>query len=188
MLRSLIVGLWQCFWRLRRAGPARAQSGYDRPGGDYSHFQVQNGDPAACAARCERDAHCRAWSFSYPDYGAQLGDMLAQARGQAAGQGELLRLGRARRRRDRAARRRRSNIPSIATAATSARSRPSRTRRARSAPTPARPTRAAGPGPIAAPATARRSRAASSRTRSSRRGTGRAASRAWCGDLTKVGI
>ena len=46
--------------------PARAQSGFDRPGGDYSSFSVRSGDPAACAARCERDGRCRAWSFSYP--------------------------------------------------------------------------------------------------------------------------
>jgi PAN domain len=48
------------------ARPAQAQSGYDRPGADYTHFLVANGDPALCAARCERDARCRAWSFSYP--------------------------------------------------------------------------------------------------------------------------
>jgi hypothetical protein len=47
-------------------GPVRAQLGYDRHGGDYLHFEVKSGDPAACAARCERDARCRAWSFSYP--------------------------------------------------------------------------------------------------------------------------
>ncbi len=46
--------------------PAPAQVGYDRPGGDYLNFTVRNGDPAACAARCERDGRCRAWSFSYP--------------------------------------------------------------------------------------------------------------------------
>ena len=27
---------------------------------------MRNGDPAVCAARCERDGRCRAWSFSYP--------------------------------------------------------------------------------------------------------------------------
>jgi len=43
-----------------------AQSGSDRRGGDYSHFEVISGDPQACAARCERDAKCRAWTFSYP--------------------------------------------------------------------------------------------------------------------------
>jgi PAN domain len=45
---------------------ASAQSGYDRPGGDYASAAVPNGDPAVCAARCERDKNCRAWSFSYP--------------------------------------------------------------------------------------------------------------------------
>src|SRR6202049_1835128 len=46
--------------------PARAQSGYDRPGGDYASAAVPNGDPAVCAARCEHEKNCRAWSFSYP--------------------------------------------------------------------------------------------------------------------------
>jgi hypothetical protein len=48
------------------AGQAHAQSGFDRRGGDYLRFEIRNGDPAACAARCERDAHCHAWAFSYP--------------------------------------------------------------------------------------------------------------------------
>ncbi|HEY5377934.1 MAG TPA: PAN domain-containing protein [Pseudolabrys sp.] len=47
-------------------GAARAQTGFDRHGGDYLNFQIHNGDPAVCAARCERDARCRAWSFAYP--------------------------------------------------------------------------------------------------------------------------
>jgi PAN domain-containing protein len=45
---------------------AFAQAGFDRPGGDYTNFPVRSGDPAACAARCEREARCRAWSFAYP--------------------------------------------------------------------------------------------------------------------------
>ena len=45
---------------------ARAQTGYDRPGGDYLNVPVRSGDPAAYAARCEREGRCRAWSFSYP--------------------------------------------------------------------------------------------------------------------------
>jgi hypothetical protein len=45
---------------------ARADVGYDRPGGDYDKFVVKSADPDDCAARCERDARCRAWSFSYP--------------------------------------------------------------------------------------------------------------------------
>jgi PAN domain len=51
---------------LLACGPARAQVGFDRPGGDYTNFAVKSGDPALCAGRCEHDAHCRAWSFSYP--------------------------------------------------------------------------------------------------------------------------
>jgi len=51
---------------LPAVSPAQAQTGYDRRGGDYTTFQIRNGDPAICAARCERDARCRAWSFSYP--------------------------------------------------------------------------------------------------------------------------
>jgi hypothetical protein len=43
-----------------------AQSGFDRPGGDYASGPVANGDPAVCAARCEQDKGCRSWSFSYP--------------------------------------------------------------------------------------------------------------------------
>jgi len=45
---------------------AQAQTGFDRPGGDYTRFTLPTGDPALCAARCERDARCRAWTFSYP--------------------------------------------------------------------------------------------------------------------------
>ncbi len=45
---------------------ARADVGFDRPGGDYTHFIVKSGDPAVCAARCEHEPRCRAWSFSYP--------------------------------------------------------------------------------------------------------------------------
>lgn len=51
---------------LTNLASAQAQTGFDRPGGDYFNFAVRTGDPAACAARCERDARCRAWSFSYP--------------------------------------------------------------------------------------------------------------------------
>lgn len=47
--------------------PAEAQQGFDRPGGDYIRFIVPSADPAVCAARCDRDARCRAWTFSYPN-------------------------------------------------------------------------------------------------------------------------
>src|SRR3974390_1657358 len=48
---------WRAAW---------AQTGYDRRGGDYYKFIIKSGDPAVCASRCEHDARCRAWSFSYP--------------------------------------------------------------------------------------------------------------------------
>ena len=48
------------------AAPAVAQVGYDRPGADYASVPLRIADPALCAARCERDSHCRAWGFSYP--------------------------------------------------------------------------------------------------------------------------
>ena len=43
-----------------------AQVGTDRPGGDYASYPMRSGDPAQCAARCERDPRCLAWAFSYP--------------------------------------------------------------------------------------------------------------------------
>jgi hypothetical protein len=48
------------------SGPAGAQVGFDRAGTAYTTFPVRSADPAVCAARCERDTRCRAWSFAYP--------------------------------------------------------------------------------------------------------------------------
>lgn len=47
--------------------PVRAQTAFDRPGGDYFSTPVASGDPEVCALLCERDRRCRSWSFSYPD-------------------------------------------------------------------------------------------------------------------------
>lgn len=66
-LMRRILGRW--YWLVPMViviTSARAQSGFDRPGGDYARFVVPSGDPAACVARCDRDARCRAWTFSYP--------------------------------------------------------------------------------------------------------------------------
>ena len=64
-------GLWAAFALVLLVGPlsasARAQVGFDRPGADYASAAVRTGDPTLCAARCERDPRCRAWSFSYPE-------------------------------------------------------------------------------------------------------------------------
>jgi len=68
MMRALILSFAVLVSAAAAAGiaPAAAQSGYDRPGGDYANAPVANGDPAVCANRCERDKSCRSWSFSYP--------------------------------------------------------------------------------------------------------------------------
>jgi hypothetical protein len=55
-----------CVLLLTGTKAVQAQAGFDRPGGDYLSLPVRSGDPAVCAARCERDGKCRAWSFSYP--------------------------------------------------------------------------------------------------------------------------
>ena len=68
-----------CGAALAMMGPAPAygQPGFDRPGGDYARFVVPSGDPAMCAARCDRDDRCRAWTFSYPGTVAIGGSMSA---------------------------------------------------------------------------------------------------------------
>ena len=66
MMRALIVGIAVLAFAMAAVGSAGAQSGYDRPGGDFARAPVTNGDPAVCASRCEHEARCRAWSFSYP--------------------------------------------------------------------------------------------------------------------------
>src|SRR3954449_743773 len=66
-LLTVVIAAVLAAMSLVASAPVHAQSGYDRPGGDYSNFPVRSGDPAACAARCEREGRCRAWSFSYPN-------------------------------------------------------------------------------------------------------------------------
>jgi hypothetical protein len=68
-MRQIIFSLAIILLSGLAAGAAKAQTGFDRPGGDYTNFTVRGGDPAACAARCERESRCRAWSFSYPRTG-----------------------------------------------------------------------------------------------------------------------
>ena len=45
---------------------AQAQIGTDRPGADYNRIEMPHGDPATCAARCDREQRCRAWAFNFP--------------------------------------------------------------------------------------------------------------------------
>jgi hypothetical protein len=67
MMRYFLA-LTACFFAFSATSmtAVHAQAGFDRPGGDYANAPVRGGDPAVCAARCERDSRCRAWSFSYP--------------------------------------------------------------------------------------------------------------------------
>ncbi len=69
MIQFVLSALLGAILVMTAAAPARAQ-GFDRPGGDYTRFVVPSGDPAVCAARCDRDGRCRAWTFSYPGTGA----------------------------------------------------------------------------------------------------------------------
>jgi hypothetical protein len=57
---AVTLGLLMCLT------PVLAQSGFDRRGGDYQSFKIREGNPEVCAARCEQDDRCRAWTFSYP--------------------------------------------------------------------------------------------------------------------------
>jgi hypothetical protein len=65
-LAGLLSALFCAAVAIMAIAPAHAQSGTDRPGGDYARFVVPSGDPAMCAARCDREPRCRAWTFSYP--------------------------------------------------------------------------------------------------------------------------
>jgi hypothetical protein len=77
MMRFLLGGLCGLALLAWANVPVSAQTGFDRPGGDYSRFTVQSGDPEVCSARCERDGRCRAWTFSYPGTAAIGGSNLA---------------------------------------------------------------------------------------------------------------
>lgn len=77
LMRLLAAGLCGLALFALATGPARAQTGFDRPGGDYARFTVPSGDPAVCSARCDRDGRCRAWTFSYPGTAALGGSNLA---------------------------------------------------------------------------------------------------------------
>jgi PAN domain len=63
---AALACLLACLTIVTAASPAQAQGNFDRPGGDYQSEPISSGDPADCALLCERDRHCRAWSFNYP--------------------------------------------------------------------------------------------------------------------------
>ncbi len=66
-MRILAAGLFLiCLVLAAGTGAVQAQTAFDRPGGDYTSLPIRSGDPAACAAACDRDKRCLAWTFSYP--------------------------------------------------------------------------------------------------------------------------
>ena len=51
------------------AGPGSAgtfESGIDRPGGDYTSFDLPSANPGLCRQRCADESRCRAWTYVKP--------------------------------------------------------------------------------------------------------------------------
>ncbi len=93
---ALILAVWAT------VGAAHAQSGFDRRGGDYTNFQVRNGDPAVCAARCERDRTLPRLELLIPTHGERNCDLLVEEPGPGTYRGQVLRFRCSRCRRHRA--------------------------------------------------------------------------------------
>jgi len=70
-MRLFTALMWVGVALLAAPAGAAAQAGFDRPGGDYASSVERSGDPASCAARCDREPRCRAWSFVYPGTSGQ---------------------------------------------------------------------------------------------------------------------
>ena len=47
----------------QRRSPVSMELDIDRPGADYSNFEVRDGDPEACRTRCVAEGRCRAFTF-----------------------------------------------------------------------------------------------------------------------------
>ena len=43
--------------------PVSMEYDIDRPGADYTNFEVRDGNPDACRIRCAGDGQCRAFTF-----------------------------------------------------------------------------------------------------------------------------
>jgi hypothetical protein len=71
MMRALIALTVVIAAVFRFAPPVSAQVGFDRRGSDYTSFPVRSGDPAACAARCDREASMGVSLVSSPGDGSQ---------------------------------------------------------------------------------------------------------------------
>ena len=65
----MLVALAALGGLLAVAQSARAQIGFDRPGGDYRNFDLAS-DPTgeSCKKVCEGENRCRAWTYVRPGY------------------------------------------------------------------------------------------------------------------------
>ena len=85
-------------WLALAVMPARAQTGFDRPGGDYARFTVPSGDPAGLLGALRSRRALPGLDLLLPGHGRdrrqQCRDVLAEEPGQAAGGEPLLRVGR----------------------------------------------------------------------------------------------
>ena len=55
--------------------------GIDRVGGDYRHFDIPAGaDASSCASACKGEARCRAWSYVRPGYQGPSGRCYLKSR------------------------------------------------------------------------------------------------------------
>ncbi len=48
------------------AGPIPLEDNTDRPGSDYSNFDLPSADPNLCSAACEADSNCKAFTYVRP--------------------------------------------------------------------------------------------------------------------------
>lgn len=48
------------------APPVTFEAGIDRPGGDYSNFELAAPDAGLCASACSADRQCAAWTYVQP--------------------------------------------------------------------------------------------------------------------------
>jgi hypothetical protein len=60
MLAAMTAGL------LPAAAASQQEPNTNRPGGDFTSFEMRRPVPAACAATCEGNPRCMAWTFVKP--------------------------------------------------------------------------------------------------------------------------
>jgi hypothetical protein len=64
---SPIVGRAKCS-SMTAASTGGMEADIDRPGLDYSSFDLAQPDPAGCQSSCATDSKCKAWTYVKPGY------------------------------------------------------------------------------------------------------------------------